>query len=110
MSSNNYPKMNREDLTGQVQQVLTEYESLGEIRPSAGWDQDLMNKLDSSRPSPGSVSVFPRYAVLVAFILMINLGLFLKFVIHDIRQPSLRSEQLKSISTEFLINPISETR
>ncbi|MCX6248560.1 MAG: hypothetical protein NTW10_12620 [Bacteroidetes bacterium] len=102
--------MNKEDLNGQVQQVLIEFESLGEIRPSSGWDQNLMNKLNTARHYTGAGSAFPRYTLLVAFIILINVGLFLKFVIHDLRQPSFRSEQLKSISTEFLINPTSETR
>ncbi len=90
-----------------AEQALRTFESLGNIQPSAGWDQSLMIKLSSAKPSSNSRSLITGYTLILLFFVLMNIGFFLGAVIHDSHKSIYRNNELQIISNELLINPTS---
>lgn len=99
--------MKESELHNQVSQKVREYETLADIEPSLNWDQSLMDRISntSMSSSPG-FSPMKSAAVLV-LVVLVNVGIILTFLNNDNTRTLKRGNDLKKISTEFLINPTS---
>ncbi len=90
-----------------VLQKLKEYESLESIKPSAGWNESLMKKLDSARAHSISSHSFSGLTIAVILAVLINLGFILNSIIHTSNKSLYKDKEFQVISEELLINPIS---
>jgi hypothetical protein len=90
-----------------VLQKLNEFETIESIQPSSEWNRSLMEKLDTVKPfkSKGYSSV--GIAVIVIFVVVINLGFLLKSLMDNTEKSQQRDADLKVISKELLINSIN---
>jgi hypothetical protein len=95
------------ELNNRVLQKLTEFDSLENIQPSENWNQSLMKKIASARSVPTTGPSAVRFAVVVLFILLLNIGFILNTMIRNSKQIRLHDSELQIISNEFLINPVS---
>lgn len=84
-----------------------EFESMEEILPSSGWDQSLMARIAATKTPAGSNIPPVKPALVLLFIILINVGAILTMISSTSRQSFSRSNELKMISKEFLINPTS---
>jgi hypothetical protein len=99
--------MKESGFSGEAMQKLNEFEMMQNIQPSEGWNESLMNKIASVKS--GSASNFPsaRFVIPVLFIVLVNIVLFLNTIINNSQQGYYKDAELKVISEELLINPVS---
>ncbi len=99
--------MKKTALNNKVILMLNELDAIEDIHPSENWNQSLMDKLTVSKPA--SVSIFPskKLAIIVLFIVLINVGYIIGTVINSSKHDIHRNNVLQVISKEFLINPTS---
>jgi|WetSurMetagenome_2_1015567.scaffolds.fasta_scaffold533033_2 hypothetical protein len=90
-----------------VTQKLDEFGKMQNIQKSSGWNESLMNKLASAKPSSASYLTSSGFGVLILFIVLINLGFIFNSVINKSNQTSYKERDMQAISEELLINPIS---
>jgi hypothetical protein len=97
--------MKESELNNKVEQTLMEFETMGNIQPSADWNQSLMKRVASSKPYSSSIFYSVNLAIVtILIIILINLGFILNTIINDSRQSLNRSNDLEVISKELLIN------
>lgn len=95
------------DMNDLVLKKLNEFESLESIRPSAGWNESLVKKLDSARAHSISAHSFSGFTFAVILAVLINLGFILNSIIHNSDKSLYKDKEFQVISEELLINPIS---
>ena len=90
-----------------VMDALKEFETIENIEPSDDWNRSLMERLSSVKPR--SASIFPSTKMLVAivFVVTINIYFLLNALVIHSGYSVHRNNDLKVISRELLINPIS---
>ena len=98
--------MNQTVLNNEVLKSLNEFDTLGTIQPSAQWNESLMEKLATSKPS-SSVLPKTKFTVIVLLIVLFNIGFILKVMINNSGKTQNRNSELSVISKELLINPIT---
>ena len=99
--------MKEQELNNRVSQTLQEFESIENIQPSSEWNDLLMQKLSLAKPNSLAKFSSPKFAVLILFVVMANIGFVFKTVMHDTQQTPNRDKELQVISNELLINPSS---
>jgi hypothetical protein len=99
--------MNRSASEDKIKQMLHEFGEIQNIHASPGWNESLMNRLDSVKPATSSGSSSTGYGLLILLVILINLGFIFNTVINKPRQNLYKEFEMKSISEEFLINPVS---
>ena len=99
--------MKEQELNNKVSQTLQEFESMENIQPSAEWNNSLMQKLSVAKPNSIAGFSSSKFAVLMLFVVMANIGFVFKTVMNDSQQTPNRDKELQVISKELLINPIS---
>lgn len=91
-------------LETKVNQTIYEFENLSNFEPSPDWNEILMDKISSKQ----SISSGIKYAVLIAFLLLINISFLILFTRKEtVSETSQSVEALKTISNELLISPNS---
>jgi hypothetical protein len=91
-------------LETKINQTIYEFENLSNFEPSPDWNQNLLEKISSKQSHSSGI----KYAVWVAFLLLINISVLILFSRKEsISETSQRSEVLKTISHELLIFPNS---
>jgi hypothetical protein len=99
--------MKEPELSGKVQQKIDEFASIELIHPSAEWKNSLMQEIGSVHQfSPSKVST-GSVTVLLLFLLLLNVGFILTTLVNKNESKYNRSIDLKVISTELLVNPVS---
>ena len=99
--------MKESAFSGQVMQKLNEFEMMQNIQPSVGWNESLRNKIAYAKSGSASNLPSARFIIPVFFIVLVNIVLFLNTIISTSQQGSYKDKELKVISEELLINPIS---
>jgi hypothetical protein len=98
--------MEEQELNKKVSAALSEFEALQRYELSADWDTQLRNKLRIAQSKRENRTPALGLAVIVLFFILANLGLILgKGATKN--QTDVRDEELRAISNELLINPIS---
>ncbi|MCX6156995.1 MAG: hypothetical protein NTY74_03335 [Ignavibacteriae bacterium] len=87
-----------------LMQKLNEYESIESIQPSAEWNNSLMNRLNSAKPNKNKRYSPLGIAVIITFIVVINLGFLIKSLMDNAEDSQQRNMDLQVISKELLIN------
>ncbi|MEI7595907.1 MAG: hypothetical protein WCK02_09185 [Bacteroidota bacterium] len=87
---------------------IKEFESLEKITVSEKWNNDVINKISTNKKRKTFTTNSMTTIIIFIFIVLINLGLLLKPTKNHIQQCSNRKNDLKIISNEFLITPLSE--
>ena len=87
--------------------MLKELDTIEDIQPSENWNQALVDKLYASKYSSKPIFTSTKLAIIVLFIILINVGYIIGTVINSSKQDIHRNKVLQVISKEFLINPIS---
>ena len=97
--------MQEQELNNRVSQTLQEFESIENIQPSAEWNDSLMQRLSVAKQNSTTTFYLPKYAVVIAFVVMANIGFVFKTMMNDSQQTPSRDKELQVISKELLINP-----
>ena len=97
--------MKEQELHNRVAQTLQEFESMENIQPSGEWNDSLMQKLAGAKQNSTTTFYLPKYAVVILFLVMANIGFVFKTVMDDSQQTPGRDKELQVISKELLINP-----
>lgn len=99
--------MKDQEISSRVQQKLDEFERMDKIYPSADWNSSLMGKISSANQySPVKFSTI-RMNVLLLILILINVGFLLTTLAADSLKDRNRATDLRVISHELLINPVS---
>jgi hypothetical protein len=99
--------MNESAYSGQVMQKLNEFEMMQNIQPSEGWNESLRNKIASAKSGSSSKLPSARFIIPVLLIVFVNIVLFLNTITNNSQQGSNKDKELRIISEELLINPVS---
>lgn len=99
--------MKEQELNTRVSQTLQEFESMENIQPSAEWNDSLMQKLSVAKPNSIATFSSSKYAVVMLFVVMANIGFVFTAVMNDSPQAPNRDKELQTISKELLSNPSS---
>ena len=99
--------MKESELNNKVQQALDEFETIGNIQPSSGWELSLMEKVSSTGYRPSSTFSKTKLVIVVMFFALINVGFFVSVMLHKSTQDLSTNRELQLISKELLINPTS---
>lgn len=99
--------MKEQELNKKVFESIQEFESIGNIESSVEWNNSLIQKISLAKPNSRFAMASPRYLLIVMLIVVLNIGLIFKVINISSSQISSRKEELKFVSKEFLINPIS---
>lgn len=98
--------MKERDIDTRIMQTLKVFESLEDIQASPGFNQLLNDRIAGNRMAPETNYQTASSAVVLLFVILINIGIILTF--SNISSRSLqRGNELRAISKEFLINPTS---
>ena len=98
-------RMENEQLSTKVDQLLQEVTNMSPIEPSDDWEAVFNQKLQRSKMAhPRKLSGVRLVLILVV---LVNVGLCTTLLFKDINPLGNRHDQLKTISKELLINPIS---
>ena len=87
--------------------MLKELDTIEDIQPSENWNQALIDKLYTSKHSSKLIFSSTKIAIIVLFIILINVGYIIGTVINSSKHDIHRNNVLQVISKEFLINPTS---
>jgi hypothetical protein len=99
--------MKESEINSRIEETLGAFDALGEIKTSPEWNRLLMARLATPGRTAFKEVVTSRFAVMLAIILLINIGVLLNIIIGPKHNTAYRNLELKSISQDFLINPIS---
>jgi hypothetical protein len=90
-----------------VVQMLNKFESLQYVQPSAGWNDLLIERIAMAKPVSTSFLPSRGFVLGVIFVVLINIGFILSSILSTPLKTSNQVDELKVISKELLINPIS---
>jgi hypothetical protein len=91
-------------LETKINQTIQEFENLSNFEPSPDWNEILMDKISSKQSNSSAI----KYAVLIAFLLLINISFLILYTRKEtVSETSQKSQDLKNISNELLISPNS---
>ena len=101
--------MKQSDVNWKTEEILRQFEKLPDISLPADWQERVLTRVQH-RESRAFVRnrVAPTALLMAAFIL-VNLGILLTAISGSFRQDSDRSSDLKTVSKEFLVNPLAIT-
>jgi hypothetical protein len=88
-------------------QRLREFETIGNIQPSQGWDEALMKRIESAKPGSAISLSFSGLVIPIILVVLLNIGFILNFAIKNSQQTSFKNQEFTVISEELLINPVS---
>ena len=97
--------MKEQELNNRVSQTLEEFESMESIQPTSEWNDSLMQKLSVAKQNSIAGFSLSKYAVVMLFVVIANIGFVFKTVINDSQQTPNRDKELQVIVKELLINP-----
>lgn len=97
--------MKEKKFNSSISQTLQEFESMENIQPSTEWHNSLMQKLSVAKPNSISRFSSPKFAVVILFLVMANIGFVFTTVMNVSQQTPRRVKDLQVISKELLINP-----
>jgi hypothetical protein len=89
--------------TTDVNKIIEEFESIGNISPSENWDFNFHNKLDSARMNKNSAVA--TFNIMMLILVFVNIG----FIINTFRAQNTKTIEEKgfnyqTISDELLIS------
>jgi len=87
--------------------ALKEFETIENIDPSDDWNRSLMNRLAAVKPRSGSLFPSTKMLVAIVFVVTINIYFLLNALVIHTGSSLHRNNDLKIISKELLINPLS---
>lgn len=87
-----------------VLQKLDEFDAIETIHPTAEWNNSLMNKLSSSKRNKRNGNSPVGIAIIVIFIVVINIGFLIKSLIDNTDNSQQRDMDYQVISKELFIN------
>ena len=90
-----------------VLQKLNEFENLERIHPSEEWNRSLINRFAGINPGSTSVSLSAKFIIALLFFVLINAGFILNSMVRNSNHTQDRNGKFKTLSEEFLINPVS---
>jgi hypothetical protein len=100
-------KMKESKENNDLLKTIEVFDNIAVLHPSEEWNQSLMTRLVSVKPYATPVSMTTKISVLVVFIVLLNVGFILNAFISNSHRRVQRNNDLKVISKELLINPVS---
>ena len=95
----------QQELHNRVTQTLLEFESMENIQPSAEWNDSLTQRLSATKQNSTPKSSSTNFALMMLFMILVNIGFIFKTMINDSLQISNRNKELQVVSKELLFNP-----
>jgi hypothetical protein len=86
-----------------VMLALLAFESIKSIRPDDGWNQSLIERLQSTAPHSSRKRMTP-YALLILVVTLLNIGLVLRIITNDSQISIGRNARLEVITNELLVH------
>jgi len=100
--------MKESDFHNQISETLAGFDTLEYIEPSQAWEQTLMKRVSAKKSSSTSLLLKNKYVLVILFVALVNVGFILSTMLSsNSKQTVQRSNDLRTISKEFLINPSS---
>jgi hypothetical protein len=97
--------MNQAELNKKADQLLSEFETLGNIEASTEWNDALMAKITNTPRNTSSQKGNGKYMMLVLCFILTNLGFTFTYIHKNNSSSDVRQAQLALISQELLITP-----
>lgn len=96
--------MAEKELYEQVDKLLTAFETLEPIQPSAEWEQSLLSKMnEATLIKPRFIN---RWGIVVVLLLLINVTLIVKMMKPKIENAATQYPSFQIISNALFINPL----
>ena len=95
--------MENEELNNRIQESLQQFEGLENISPSNEWNESLRKKLTRTKSKTTSSTL----VISVALLCILNLGFAFTMLMKNNPVTNERDENLKLVSQELFINPIT---
>jgi hypothetical protein len=99
--------MKNNEIDGKVEDALDAFSHLEDITPTGDWNEAVMRRIASASGGEKTFYRKPKYVLVLAVIILINLGFYLNIYYDTKQKTDYRRLELKSISGDFLINPAS---
>jgi hypothetical protein len=90
-----------------VMDALKEFETIENIETTDDWNRSLMERLASVKPRSASPFTSTKMLVAIVFVVTLNIYFLLNALVIHPGYSAHRNNDLKVISRELLINPIS---
>jgi len=87
--------------------ALKEFETIENIETTDDWNRSLMERLASVKPRSASPFTSTKMLVAIVFVVTLNIYFLLNALVIHPGYSAHRNNDLKVISRELLINPIS---
>lgn len=95
------------ELNNKVSQKMEELDRLGNISPSAQWQDSLLDKLSDINQDAKQPIFKSNIIVIIILCIVINASFIINLAFRHHEDESARADHLPLISKEFFINPIS---
>ena len=99
--------MKDSELNNPVSQKLADFERIGDISPSAEWNESLMNRISLVNPGTTTKRTMKKYTIVIIFIILVNIGFIVNSFVKGANRSNSRPGDLNVISNELMINPVS---
>jgi hypothetical protein len=99
--------MKESELNSRVRSKLSDFETIAEINPSEDWKNSLMNRIESTGNNSGQSMYTSKFTLVILFIILVNLGFIMNSIVRNSYPSKLSEKELQALSSEFLINPVS---
>ena len=96
--------MKEQNLNSKVQKSLLEFESIENIDISEDWNNNLMNKISTSKSKSSITNSKITFVVLL--IILLNIGFILNTLFSSSEKSTHRTKVLQVVSKELLINQL----
>jgi hypothetical protein len=100
-------KMKESKENNDLLKTIEVFDNIGVLHPSEEWNHSLMVRLATAKQNAAPVSQTTKISVLVLFIVLLNVGFILNAFMSNSHRRVHRNNDLKVISKELLINPVS---
>ena len=98
--------MKEAELNSRVSQLLNEFENIEDISLHPEWNYSLMEKLSAQKHHPKKSGKGKIISILL-MIIIANVGLVVALINKNFQHNIEREIELRTISKELLVNPIS---
>ncbi len=99
--------MNELELNSRVFERLSEFEEIDEIQFSSDWNNSFTLRLNKTKRHSRAGLPNTKFTILILFFVILNFGFILNVLNTGNHNSFDRKSELKIISNELLVNPIS---
>lgn len=108
-TSKNQTMQNKDLKKYRLEYLERDLENMEIKLPSEEWTNSLMTRINHTKLSGVKSNLISKRAVILVAIAVLNFGAYISYTFSSIKSENNREDQLKMVSKELLINPISLT-